>query len=92
MALVKRQSNNGKVIGIALGVVVLGVTAYFLFNKFYLQPSASNAPTNGATTGQTITNFGEDLLNDSRFTTLTPHDVNISVNRSIEAGQANPFK
>ena len=92
MALVKKQSNNTKIIGIAAGVLVLGLAGYYLFNRFYLNPAATNGTTGTNTSGQVITNFGEDLLNDSRFTSLTPYQTNVSLNSELEAGQSNPFQ
>lgn len=92
MALVKRQNNNTKIIGIAAAILVVGVTGYFLFNKFYLQAGSSSVVKNQKHSGQVISNFGEALLNDHRFTGLTPYQTNISLDNNTEVGQPTPFQ
>ena len=39
-----------------------------------------------------ITNFGESILNDSRFSQLKAYDVSVNVNADTDGGQPTPFQ
>jgi hypothetical protein len=39
-----------------------------------------------------ITDFGEKILNDSRYTSLRPFGTTLSVNADDLPGQPNPFQ
>lgn len=92
MALVKRQTNNTRVVIIAFVILLVAGVGYILFQRFYLN---DGEVVNNSSTGsgsQVITNFGESLLNDGRFTDLSPTTINISVDVNRDAGQPKPFQ
>lgn len=91
MALVKRQNNSTRLLMIMAVVVVVGAVGFFLARQFF---SSSGGPVlTNSTTGRTvITNFGETILNDSRYTDLQPYGSTINVNANTDAGQPQPFQ
>lgn len=91
MALVKRQTNSTRLIIIVVVVAVVGVIGYVLSQQLFSGPSSTNV--NGPTSGRTVTtNFGETILNDSRYTDLQTYGVNLNVDVNAESGQPQPFQ
>ena len=91
MALVKRQSASSKPIIIGIVVILVGGIGYFLFQKFYLNAGTTNTSNTSSSTSKVITNFGESILEEPKFTELESLTVNTSVNINA-AGQAQPFQ
>lgn len=93
MALVKKQSNTTRLFVIAAVIIAVGGIGYFLFQQFFLKVPETNTST-GVVPGQrgVITNFGESILNDSRYTQLQPFGTTINVNAADNPGQPNPFQ
>ncbi len=92
MALVKRQSNTTRMMIILAVVVVVGVVGYVLA-KQYFSSTAGNANANTVSTGRTVTtNFGEQILNDSRYTGLQTFGTNLNVDVNSQSGQPQPFQ
>lgn len=93
MALAKKKSNSSRLVIIGIVVVVVVGIGYVLFRQFFLNDGVG---TNGAANTNhgksVITNFGETILNDPRFTTLKSYDVSINTNAETDGGQANPFQ
>lgn len=93
MALAKRKSNSTRMVIIGLVVLVVAGIGYVLFRQFFLNPGANTNDALNANRGKTvITNFGEAILNDSRFTTLKTYDVVVNADAETDGGQANPFQ
>lgn len=92
MALVKRQSNSQRMLIIFLVVVVVGGVAYFLITQYFNSSNGGTTTTNVSSGRPVITNFGEGILNDSRYTGLQTYGTNISVNANQDAGQSQPFR
>lgn len=91
MALVKRQTNSTRLLIIGAVIVVVGVIGYFLSQQFF--SSMGSNLTNQTIGGRTvITNFGEAILNDSRYTDLQTYGSNINVDVNTESGQPQPFQ
>lgn len=93
MALVKKQTNSARLLIIGAAVIAVAGVGLFLFQKFFL---AGKTPitNSGQVPGQqgVMTNFGEDILNDSRYTKLQPYGTNLNVNANDNPGQPNPFQ
>lgn len=93
MALAKKKSNSTRLVIIGLVVLVVAGIGYVLFRQFFLNPAANTNDALNANRGKTvITNFGEAILNDSRFTTLKTFDVVVNADAATDGGQANPFQ
>ncbi len=93
MALAKKKSNSSRLVVIAVVIAIVAGLGYVLFKQFFLK-NGSNG-NNGALTNHSkpvITDFGEAILNDARFTTLKTYDVTVNANANTDGGQANPFQ
>ena len=93
MALVKKNSSSTRMV--IIGVVIIAVLGigYLLFKQFFLNSNSANTNANGTSqTRKVITNFGESILNDSRFNTLHSYDVSINADANTDGGQINPFQ
>ncbi len=93
MALAKKNSNSNRFIIIALVVVVVGGVGYLLFKQFFLDPKEELNQALNANRGKAvITEFGESILNDPRFTSLKSFDVTVNADAETDGGQVNPFQ
>ena len=93
MALVKKRSNSTRLLIVGAVIVAVAGVGYFLFQQFFVNGGGSETNTS-VLPGQhgVITNFGEEILNDSRYTQLTPFGTNLNVNANDNPGQPNPFQ
>lgn len=92
MALVKKKSNSNRIIVIAIGIILLAGVGYFLFTELYLKSQDTNGATGAAGGRRVITNFGQSILNDGRYSELRSYGVNISADANTNPGQPNPFQ
>lgn len=93
MALAKKKSNSTRLVVIAVIIIAAGGIGYLLFNQLVLQKDATNGNAlNINKPKAVITNFGESILNDSRFSQLKAYDVSVNVNADTDGGQPNPFQ
>lgn len=79
-----------------VAAVILAVAGigYFLFQQFFIAAPETGGP-GEVFPGQRgiITNFGENILNDSRYTELVPYGGEpLNVNADDNPGQPNPFQ
>jgi len=91
MALVKKQSNSTRLVVIGVVIIAVAGIGYLLFQQFTSTSSTANSAV-GAGHPKIITNFGESILQDSRFTNLKHFGTNISVNVNTDSGQPQPFQ
>lgn len=93
MALVKKRSNSTRLFVVGAVIVAVSGIGYFLFQQFFIGTSDENINIS-IIPGQrgVITNFGEDILNDSRYTELQPYGSTVNVNANENPGQPNPFQ
>lgn len=92
MALAKKNSNSSRVIVVSLVIVMVAVVGYVLFREFFLKTGGVNDNTGTSNRDQAvISNFGEAILNDPRFTTLKPTNIDITADANRDGGQPNPF-
>ena len=91
MALAKRQSNSTRfaIIGIVV-IAVIGI-GYLVYKQFFTTPTDTTSGTVSATK-RVITNFGESILNDPRYTSLKSYDVTVNADANADGGQAQPFQ
>ncbi len=91
MALVKRQTNSTRLLLIFAVVVVVGAVGYFLSRQLFSTSVGVNINVPGSS--QTvITNFGEQILNDSRYTQLQTYGGSVQVDLNTDIGQPQPFQ
>ncbi len=91
MALVKRQSNSTRLFIVSGVILAIGVVGYFLSRSYFSSSGATNTTT-GPAGRQVITNYGEAILNDSRYTDLQTYGTNLNVDVNTESGQPQPFQ
>ena len=97
MALVKRQNNSTRIVTILVVVLVVAGVGFLLARQYF---SGIGANPNGVGAGageKVITNFGETILNDSRYIDLQtfsggagPSTANVNID--LTAGQPQPFR
>lgn len=93
MALAKKKSNSTRLVIIGLVVLIVAGIGYVLFRQFFLNDGLNTNDALNASGGkQVITNFGEEILSDPRFTNLKSYDVTINTNAETDGGQAQPFQ
>lgn len=92
MALVKRQSNSTRLIIIMSVVVVVAGIGFFLARQYLSGPAGNQSNGSGPASKRVITNFGESILNDSRYTDLKTYGLNLNVDANTQAGQPEPFQ
>lgn len=93
MALAKKRSNNTRIIVISAVIIAVAGIGYVLFNQFFLKDDAATRSANSAAKNSSvITEFGESILNDSRFTTLKSFDASVNADANRDGGQPNPFR
>lgn len=93
MALAKKNSNSTRTIIIAAVIIAVAGIGYVLYQQFFLNPGSSTAT--DLTTSRTksvITNFGESILTDPRYTTLKSFDQSVNADANRDGGQINPFR
>lgn len=91
MALVKKSSNSNRTLIIFAVFILVAGLGYVLVQQVFL---GSADVTNQGLVNRTrpvITNYGESILNDSRYSTLRSFGQPININ-SIPSGQTNPFQ
>lgn len=77
---------------IAAVVLVVAGIGYVLFREFFLKENNANDAANAANRSKAvISDFGESILNDQRYTGLQPYDISISADANTDGGQTNPF-
>lgn len=91
MALAKRQSNSTRFAVIGVVVAVVAGIGYLVYKEFFLTPPAAVSNTVNATK-QVITNFGESILNDPRYTSLRSYEVTVNADANTDGGQPQPFQ
>lgn len=91
MALQKKSSNSTRTIVIGVVIVIVAGVGYLLYQQFF--GSAADTSTNPAvnSTRPVVTNFGESILNDPRYTSLKSYDVTTNADANTDGGQINPF-
>lgn len=93
MALAKKRSNSTRIVVIAAVIIAVAGIGYVLFNQFFLNDDGASNSANSATRGSSvITEFGESILNDSRFTNLKSFDASVNADANRDGGQPNPFR
>lgn len=93
MALAKKKSNSTRLVIIGLVIVVVAGIGYVLFQQFFIKSGDATNDTLGVNRNKAVvTNFGESILLDPRFTNLKSYDVTINANAETDGGQANPFQ
>lgn len=93
MALVKKTSSSTRLVIVGLIVVVVAGVGWLLFRQFFLNPGTGGSTVNGADRSRAIiTNFGESILNDSRYTELRSFGETVSADANVDGGQAQPFR
>lgn len=93
MALAKKKSNSTRMVIIGLVVVVVAGIGYVLFQQLFINSGDATNDALGVNRNKAVvTNFGESILQDPRFTTLKTYDVSINANAETDGGQANPFQ
>lgn len=93
MALAKKKSNSTRLVIIGLVVIVVAGIGYVLFRQFFINSGDATNDALGVNRNKAVvTNFGESILQDPRFTTLKTYDVSINANAETDGGQANPFQ
>lgn len=92
MALVKRTSpSSNRLIIILVVVLILGGVAYFVIPGLISGGSSSNQST--ITNHQpVITNFGQGILNDSRYKALRTFGQPFDQNANYDPGNPDPFQ
>lgn len=89
MALAKKQSNTSRLLAWLIVAVALGGIIYLIIQKVYVNPSSNGGQiVNHAT--PPLTNFGESIFTDPRYTTLREFSTPLNVNLD-QAGQPQPF-
>lgn len=95
MALVKRQTSSSRLIVISVGIAVAAIIGFVLYRQLSA-PTVNPGAANGAVSRPTpITNFGEAILNDSRYKDLKQYsgaNLNDNVNLAPDARNPNPFQ
>ena len=92
MALAKKTSNSSRMVVIGLVVIIVIGLGYFLGKEFFQKSDTINT---GLTTNPdraVISNFGDAILNDSRFTELHYTPISINADANLDGGQQNPFQ
>jgi len=93
MALAKKKSNSTRLVIIGVVVVVVAGIGYLLFQQFFINSGDATNDALGVNRNKAVvTNFGESILLDPRFTTLKTYDVSINANAETDGGQTNPFQ
>ncbi len=91
MALAKKRSNSTRFVVIGVIIVAVVGVGFLLYQQLF---SATNTNARGSSTSGTkavITNFGESILNDSRYTSLKSYTVTTNADANRDGGQTNPF-
>lgn len=93
MALAKKTSNSTRIVVIAAVVIAVAGIGFVLFKQFFLQADTTlNLSNSAAQKSTAITEFGESILNDPRFTGLQSFDTTVNADANRDGGQANPFR
>ncbi len=93
MALVKKRSSNSRLVIVGLVIVIVAGVGWLLFRQFFLNPEAGGPSAGGDNRSRAIiTNFGESILNDSRYTDLRSFGGTVSADANADGGQAQPFR
>jgi hypothetical protein len=90
MALVKKRSNSTRIVIIVIVGLVAAAAGYFLFQRF-ANPATEDGVTL-QTNRQVITEFGESILDDSRYKSLNSFDQEVTVNPESDGHNPNPFE
>lgn len=93
MALVKKRSNSSRFTIIGVVVILVAVVGFLLYRQLYLLPGQEGAAANSSGRSRSvITNFGESILNDGRFTELQSYGTSVSADANVDGGQILPFR
>lgn len=93
MALAKKRSPASRLVIIAAVVIAVAGIGYVLFREFFLTDRGLEGNANAANRSKSvITNFGESILNDPRYTTLKSYDMSVNADANRDGGQVNPFR
>lgn len=93
MALVKKRSSGNRTIIIGVVIVIVVGVGYLLYQQYFINGGAGGA-TNASQSARptVITNYGESILNDSRFTQLRSYGSTIHADANVDGGQTEPFR